>query len=359
MKVIIIGAGVAGLAIGWQLQLKGASVTILERAQPASAATWASAGMIAAGGELGDAETPEAEFARFSSRLWPDFANEVEEASDHAVHYRRCGAIIVARTEAEQATARLWQGAERIDRATALALEPMLAPDIVGAIWASDEAQVDSRALGQALALAFIRAGGALVPNEVVLRFRVEGSRVTGVVTPFAQHGADAFVIAAGAWSGTIEGLPPDVVPPIRPIKGEMLSVAPQGGHLPRHIVWGRETYLVPRGDRLLIGATSQDCGFDTHVTDGGADFLSTHARRLMPAIANWQVTERWAGLRPMSADGLPVLGRTFLDGLFVATGQYRNGILFAPAIARHVSGIILDRDSEIAAFDPRRFAQR
>jgi glycine oxidase len=165
-------------------------------------------------------------------------------------------------------------------------------------------------------------------------------------------------VIAAGAWSGTIEGLPAEAVPPIKPIKGEMLSVAPREvGRLPRHIVWGSGVYMVPRADRLLIGATSVDAGFDTSLTDSGAEHLSKNARRLMPETAEWGVTERWAGLRPMSADGLPLLGRTALGGLFIATGQYRNGILFAPAIAQLMSRIILEDDVEIAAFDPRRSA--
>src|SRR5579862_6898898 len=177
MKIIIIGAGVAGLSLGWRLQLMGAPVTILDRAQPARAATWASAGMIAAGGEFADAQTAEAEFARFSRGLWPDFANEVEAASSLAVHYRRCGALTVARSQSELEATRLWEGAERIDREQVLAMEPMLAPDVVGAIWAPDEAQVDSRELGQALALAFIRAGGTLIPNEAILGFKLQGSR--------------------------------------------------------------------------------------------------------------------------------------------------------------------------------------
>jgi glycine oxidase len=351
MKIIIIGAGVAGLSIGWRLQLLGAQVTIFDRAQPASAATWASAGMLAAGGEFAHAKTPEAEFARLSSGLWPDFANEVEEASRRPIHYRRCGALIV------QKAAHPWQGAERINRAQALTMEPMLSSDIAGAIWAPDEAHVDSRALGEALALAFIRSGGTLIPNEVVLSFRLQSSRAACVITPFKRHEADAFIIAAGAWSSTIEGLPAEAVPSVKPIKGEMLSVVPPvGGRLPNHIVWGERGYMVPRADRLLIGATSQDVGFDTGLTDTAIEFLSKQAHELMPDLENWNMREHWAGLRPMSVDGLPLLGRTTLEGLFVATGQYRNGILFAPAIARLMSRIILEGDVEIAAFDPRRF---
>jgi len=357
MKIIIVGAGVAGLSIGWRLQQRGASVTVFDRAQPAQGATWASAGMIAAAGELGAAQTPEAEFAHYSSGLWPDFATSIEEASGRKISYRRCGALIVARNAQEALTLESMPGAELLDARQALAKEPMLAPDIAGALWAPDEAQVDSRALGAALATAFKRAGGTLVANEAVLRFKVESGRVRSLVTPFATYEADAFVLAAGAWSGGIDGLPPGAAPPVKPVKGEMIAVAPpSGASMPAHIVWGNGGYLVPRNDRLLIGATSEDKGFDTKVTDEAADLLSSRARDLMPALAQWEVVERWAGLRPGSPDGLPMLGRTSIEGLYAATGQFRNGILFAPAIAENLTRIILEQAAEIAAFDPRRF---
>ena len=359
MKIIIIGAGVAGLAIGWRLQQAGAAVTAFDRAQPSLGATWASAGMIAAGGELGAAQTPDAEFAHHSSGLWPGFATEIEEVAKQSVHYRRCGALMVARTAQEAAALESWPGTQKLDAKQALAREPMLTPDIAGAVWAPDEAQVESRALGIALAKAFVRAGGTLVPNEIVLQIKVEGDRAVHVATPFTRHEADAYIIAAGAWSGELDGLPPGVAPPVRPIKGQMLAIAPPpGGKLPAQIVWGNGGYMVPREDRLLIGATSEEVGFDTSLTDEAADLLSGRARDLMPSLSSWEVVERWAGLRPGSPDGLPILGRTAVQGLFAATGQYRNGILFAPAIAQHMMSIVLHNAPEIPAFDPRRFAK-
>lgn len=359
MKIVIIGAGVAGLAVGWRLRQAGASVTILERAQPARAATWASAGMIAAGGELGGATTPDAEFAHHSSSLWPEFAKEIEEASGHAVQYDSCGALMVARTEDEIDAIKLWPGAEKIDAAAARVLESGLSSDVAGAVWAPGEAKVDSRALGDSLITAFVGSGGTLVANEPVVKINVSGLRAESVETPFAKYYADAFIIAAGAWSGTLDGLPTEAVPPIRPIKGQMLAVVPPGGEeLPHHIVWGNGVYLVPRDDRLLIGATSEDVGFDTGISDAAADFLSNGARGLIPALARWDVVERWAGLRPVAPDGLPMLGRTIVERLFVASGQYRNGILFAPAIARHMCGIVLHGEAENSAFDPRRFSR-
>jgi glycine/D-amino acid oxidase-like deaminating enzyme len=137
-----------------------------------------------------------------------------------------------------------------------------------------------------------------------------------------------------------------------------MIAVAATAGYAPpRHVVWGNEVYLVPRADRVLIGATMADAGFDTSVTDAAADWLSARAIGLMPALATWEVVERWAGLRPASPDGLPILGQTSIKGLFAATGQFRNGILFAPALAENMSRLVLEHAPVIAAFDPRRFS--
>jgi glycine oxidase len=353
MRVVIVGAGVAGLAIGWRLRQRGAEVTILERGQPAQAATWAAAGMIAAAGEMGASQTPEAEFGRHSSSLWPDFAKEIEIASGHGIGFRKSGALMVLNQD-ERAR---HPGALSPDAARDI--EPMLSPAIAGALWAPDESQVDSRALGQALAAAFIGAGGTLSVNESAVRFVVHGDRVVGLHTPFRLYEADAFILAAGAWSGQLGGLPPEALPPVRPVKGEMIAVAPPHGvRIPEHVVWGNEVYLVPRTGRLLIGATVADAGFDTAVTDAAADWLSSRALALMPGLAHWEVVERWAGLRPGSPDGAPILGPTVLDRLFVATGQYRNGILFAPAVAENLTRLVLEHAAATPAFDPRRFQQ-
>lgn len=357
MKVVIVGAGVAGLAIGWRLRQGGAEVTILERSQPAQAATWAAAGMIAVAGEMGSAQTPEAEFGQHSSLLWPTFATEVEAASGMGIGYRRSGALMVARTTAEAAAFETWSGVERFNAGQALEKEHMLTADIVGALWAPDEAQVDNRALGQALAAAFTRAGGTLSVNEAVAEFQVYEDYVVSVSTPFRRYEADAFILAAGAWSGAIAGLWSDALPPVRPVKGEMIALAPPAGvALPRHVIWGNGVYLVPRGGRLLVGATVAEVGFDTSLTAAAAGWLAARAIALMPALAKWEIVEHWAGLRPASPDGLPLLGPTRIRKLFAATGQYRNGILFAPAIAENISSLILNHGAAIPAFDPRRF---
>jgi glycine/D-amino acid oxidase-like deaminating enzyme len=158
-------------------------------------------------------------------------------------------------------------------------------------------------------------------------------------------------LIAAGAWSGLLEALP------ITPVKGEMIALQPlEGALLPGPVVWGEGVYCVPRHGRLLVGATVAEAGFDTGPTREARDHLWSRAARLMPAVKDWTLADHWAGLRPKSPDGLPLLGPAAAPGLFVASGQYRNGILFAPAIAQEMADIILGKAAVIADFDPRRF---
>ena len=362
MKVIIIGAGIAGLSIGWRLAQAGAEAVVLERAQPGRAATWASAGMLAATLETGHAPASEVAFARKAMTLWPGFAQELEEASGHRLNYRRDGALVVALSEAEADVLKAraaGAGVGFLSRDDARAKVPGLAADIFGALWAPDEAQVDNRALGSALATALLRAGGSLQANEAVVRIEDLPAGRIAVRTAFRTHEADAVVLAAGAWSGQIEGLPPEAVPPVHPVKGEMIALYPPAAAvLPKPIVWGNQIYLVPRGSRLFVGATGSDSGFDTTLTAEAEHWLFTQACGLMPELTNWEVAEHWAGLRPGSPDGLPILGASGMENVYIASGQFRNGILLAPAIAEVMQSLVLERrlPPEIAAFDPRRF---
>ena len=363
MNVVVIGAGVAGLSIGWRLQQAGAQVTVLERAQPGRGATWASAGMIAVLAEAEDENTAFAHLARHSAKLWPHFARELEEEPKVDVGYRVDGTLLIAQREDEASALKLRSkgsaALEYLSPGQARALEPVLAQTVAGALFDPDEAQVDNRALGPALALAFRRAGGNLQTNEAVVRMEIENGRAIGARTPFAVHPADAFILAAGAWSGRLEGLPSDAVPPIVPVKGEMIALAPMREEIPKHMIWGNDIYLVPRHDRLLVGATLSREGFDTAPTDKAAQWLFDRAVALAPGLAEWELVEHWAGLRPGSPDDLPLIGASTVDGLFVASGQFRNGILLAPAIAQAMCSIVLENriPDEVTQFDPRRFA--
>ncbi len=358
MKVVIIGAGVAGLGIGWMLAKAGVDVTVLERAQVGNGATTASAGMIAAAAELGETHTPEAALAARASALWPEFAQELRSESGIDTGYRKSGALLVhMKSEAGQDHQALSGHSEVLTGPQARSLEPLLSEEIAGAVLARDEAQVDSQALCRALAVAFVRAGGKVLSNETAVRFEWRAGKMIGIATPFTTHHADAFILAAGAWSSRIEGLPPEAIPPVTPIKGEIAVLAPPSGvSLPAHLVWGNGVYLVPRRDRLLVGATMERAGFDTSLTQSAMRWLYRQANGLMPGLASWRLTEHWAGLRPGSPDGMPILGSTAVEGLYVATGQYRNGILFAPAVSEVLSRLILERTAVDPAFDPRRF---
>jgi glycine oxidase len=356
MKIVIVGAGVAGLGVGWRLAQAGAEVTILDRDEPARAATWAAAGMIGITSELADAGPAEVRFASHSNALWPSFVSELEAWTDRSVGYRHSGALMVAATA--EALARLGLRIESdsslqlLDASDTRALAPMLTSEFAGALWAPNEAHVDSRALGAALALAFRRAGGTLLTGRSVTGIKTRAGRATAVLTDDGAHQANAILIAAGAWSGGLaEGLPP-----VTPIKGEIIALAPPpGAALPDQVVWGNGVYLVPRGGHLLVGATVEDAGFDTGLTDKAAEHLFAHAVGLMPPLADWTRADHWAGLRPRSADGLPLLGPTSVQGLYLAGGQYRNGILFAPAIAEELCAMMLGTAEPIPAFDPRR----
>jgi glycine oxidase len=357
MKIVIIGAGVAGLAIGWRLAEAGQEVTVLDRAQPGAGATWASAGMLAVTSEGLEASCDEMEFAHYSNSLWPDFAKRIELTSGRQIGYSKRGALLLA--DDEIALSRLERlagssGRELLSVDKVRTLAPLATGGIAGGLWSPEDATVDNRALGPALAGAFQKAGGRLAINEAVVRIERRAGRAAIAHTPYGLHHADAFVLAAGAWSGMLE----EKLAPIAPVKGQMILLTPPpGASSPGPVVWGAGIYAVPRGQALAIGATVEEAGFDTAITDEARDSLHQAAARLMPDLKHWAVSDQWAGLRPRAPDGLPLLGPTAVEGLWLASGQYRNGILFAPAVAETVADQMLGRAKVIPAFDPRRFA--
>jgi glycine oxidase len=359
MKIVIVGAGVAGLAIGWRLAEAGQDVTVLERAQPGAGATWAAAGMLSVTAERLDSPPIEIEFANYSNVLWEDFAKKLEQESGRNIGFAAPGALILA----EDATAlgRLERQAagrpdlELIDAGRVRELAPLVAGEVVGGLWAAKEALVDNRILGVALAIAFQKAGGHLVANEAVVRIERREGRAAVAHTPFGLYHADIFVLAAGAWSSLLE---PDIAP-ISPVKGQMILLTPPISEaVPSPVIWGNGIYAVPRLQALAVGATVEEAGFDTSLSEEARANLYDAAVRLMPCLQNWTIREQWAGLRPRAPDGLPLLGPTAVDGLWLAAGQYRNGILFAPAVAETMANQILGLSPGIAAFDPRRFGR-
>jgi len=321
-------------------------VVILDRAQPGQGATWAAAGMLAVAVEMEGVPDAERLLASESKALWPSFAEELETASGRALHYSKSGSLILAPDAA--ALEALRPRGTVIGATDVAAMIPTLAP-VAGALWVPDEAHVDPRALVEALAVAVLKAGGTILPNEAVVTIDQRDGQAHAVRTTFGRYGADVFLLTAGAWTRQLQDLP------ITPVKGEILALAaPEGLHAP--VIWGPDVYLVPRGGRLLVGATVEEVGFDTTVTPAARQALRARAEALIPASRDWPVVEQWAGLRPKSADGLPLLGPSHLSNLFVAGGQYRNGILFAPAMAARMAALMQGQGTVIPDFDPQRF---
>ncbi len=370
MRVAIIGGGVIGLAVGWRLAQRGADVELFERGKAGQGASHAAAGMLAAGCETEPGEAALGALNRASLALWPDFAAELEAASGISVGLRREGTLIIALNRDDVARLRhdfefqAGQGValEWLTAAEAREREPHLAPQLAGAIFSPGDWQVDNRLVAAALAEAFSRAGGRLHENTPVAKLDHAHGRVTGIVTPGGAQRADCVVIAAGAWSGGLDLPIPKL--PIRPVKGQMLAVRmDQRAPLLDHVVWAPRAYLVPRVDgRLIIGATVEERGFDDQITAGGLFGLLDGAWRALPAIEDLPVVETWVGFRPGSRDDAPILGASSLDGLMLATGHHRNGILLTPVTADAMAATTLDKrpDPRIAAFSLARFdAQR
>ncbi len=351
-SVAIVGAGVCGLGIGWRLAQAGCQVDIFDKGEAGRGATWAAAGMLAGGLETEPGEEHLLPLAQQSQRMWPGFARELEAATGMDLGYRSEGTLWVALTRDDAAQLRftyefqtgLGIALEWLTGTQARAREPHLKPGLAAAVYSAGDHQVDSRQLARALKHAFQSAGGRLHEREPVTAVEVEGGCVRGVALGERRHRAEVVVLAAGAWSRDIPGLPDAARPPVRPIKGQALALRMDpAAPLIAHVLWVPKGYLVPRNDgRLLIGATVEERGFDDSLTAGGVLALLESAWRALPAIEELAIDEFWVGFRPGSRDDLPILGATPVDGLMLASGHHRNGILLAPITAEAVARQIL-----------------
>lgn len=360
--VIVVGAGLIGLSIAFELAERGANVRVYDRAEPARAASWAGAGMLAPYTERITDESLLA-FCAASLREYPDFVQRVQDASGIDAHLRLDGVLYAAfeagemdvlRRHAEQLQARSVR-CELLDRARALAAEPWLGSALTGGLIKDDEGHVDNRRLGRALTAA-CEARGVRVEQSFTMEVECDSRRVLGVRTDRGFNGAESVVNACGAWAAQLRGLPHSCVPPIEPVKGQMLALSVPSGFV-RRATWVPGAYLVPRDDgRLLIGATVESSGFDERVTAQGVHELLHAALGAAPSLGSFTITESWAGLRPGTPDGLPLLGGTELGGFFLATGHYRNGILLAPVTARTIADAI--ERGETAMLEPFSIAR-
>ncbi len=372
--VVVVGGGVIGLATAWRAAGRGLSVVVCDPA-PGSGASTVAAGMLAPVTEAHYTEQALLRLTLDSAARWPGLAAELLDGTGIDPWYRETGTVLAAADGSDLAMADELYAFQRslglsVDRLTARelrALEPMLAPGVRGGMFVAGDHQVDPRRLIPAL-LAACRAAGVEIRPDRVAALQVTGERATGVITAAGVTlAAGQVLLAAGSWTGEIDGVPPGVLPTVRPVKGQLLRLQVPAASRPflrhnlRGIVRGASVYLVPREDgELVLGATMEELGFDTTVTVGAIYELLRDAREVLPGISELAVVETQAGLRPATADNMPVLGATALPGLVLATGHFRNGILLAPVTADAVAAVLAgDPLPEVARpFTPDRLVR-
>ncbi|MCC7019650.1 MAG: glycine oxidase ThiO [Ardenticatenales bacterium] len=352
--IVIVGGGIIGLAIGWELAKRGVPSTIVERGEAGRGASWAAAGMLPPHAEVEPAEERLLPLLLAGRALWPAYAAELTAATGIDVDYRTDGALLVALDRDDAAQLKFRHDLQRrhgltvewLSGGEARQLEPYLSRAVTAAVFSPDDHCVDNRAVVVALAAAYRGAGGVVREHTEVVGLRIERGRAVGVDVAVGVAGrdagdgrdvetlaADAVVVAAGAWSRGLPGLPEIARPPVRPVKGQMLALRMDAAApIVTRMIWAPDAYLVPRGDgRLLVGATVEEHGFDTTLTAGGIRGLLEGAWEAVPGCDELPLIETWAGLRPTSRDDAPILGPTAVEGLWLATGHHRNGVLLAP----------------------------
>ncbi|MBH1936792.1 glycine oxidase ThiO [Streptomyces sp. AV19] len=371
--VLVVGGGVIGLVTAWRAAQRGLATAVADPA-PGGGAARAAAGMLAPVTELHHGEQELLALNLASARRYPRFTAELEEASGRETGYRACGTLAVALDADDRAHLRelhlLQQrcglDAQWLTGRECRRLEPMLAPGVQGGLRVDGDHQTDPRRLAAALLTACERAGVAFHHAEAVRILRA-GDRVTGAeLADGTRLTAGQTVLAAGSFSGRLAGLPQEVLPPVRPVKGQILRLRVPDAYRPflsrtvRAVVRGGQVYLVPRENgELVVGATTEELGWDTTVTAGGVYELLRDAHELVPGITELPLVETSAGLRPGSPDNAPLLGPTALPGLHVATGHHRNGVLLTPLTGDVMAEVLTSGrpPAEARPFSPLRFS--
>jgi glycine oxidase len=379
--VLVIGGGVIGLAIAWRAAQRGLQVVVADP-EPGRGASFAAAGMLTPIAEAAYAERHLFELGMLSLRQYPAFAAELTELTGLQTGFRQTGTLQVAYDAddlamlAEHALLRESFGVQthRLTSRECRQAEPLLGPAIGGGLLVEDDASIDPRLLTAAL-LAAARAAGVVHVRQAASKLRTDAGQASGAeLTDGTAVSAPQVVLSAGWSAAALAGLPVGVVPPIRPVKGQIVRLRPTaatvaGSPSPcllnrtvRGIVQGSPVYLVPRLDgELVLGATQEEMGTDTTVTAGGIWQLLRDARAIVPGITELEFAEAAAGLRPGTPDNAPVLGPSELPGLVLAAGHFRSGVLLAPVTADLIASQLATGTMDQAAepFSVRRFARQ
>jgi glycine oxidase len=361
--VAIAGGGLIGGTIALELAQAGLRVGLFDRQEPGQEASWAGAGILSPAPES-SAMISLVPLGKASMALYPEFVRMVEEISGQEVGYRPRGTLQAifngeAREELSTVIA-LHHGlglkAEPLSAQDARALEPSLSEELEAAVLRPEEASVDNRALTQAVLEAARRCGVQFFPASGAEATWRQGGRCVGLSLKNEKIEAQWTIIAAGCFSANIEGVA--TYAPVRPAKGQMAALRADDLKIER-VLWSEKIYLVPRNDgRILAGATVEYTGFEKGLTAGGIEKILAAAIELSPGLASARMEETWAGLRPDSPDHLPILGPTDADGLLIATGHFRSGILLTPITARLVREWVTQQRVSVdwERFSPMRF---
>jgi glycine oxidase len=362
--VIVAGAGVVGLSAARALAGAGARVLVVERRRVGAEASSAAAGMLAP--QAGEADGRLLDLALRARDRHLELAAELEEETGIGVDLSRLGRLEVFFDEAAQ---RARQRVLEAQQARGLAVELLAASELrecepnvsqsaVGAAYFAGDRRLDNVRLTRALAAAAVQRGATLLTGRPVTGLIIEGGKLAGVRAGTETLRAPVVVNASGAWAGLLAGDPQP--PPVEPIRGQIVAFEMSPPPL-RHVVWSDHGYLVPRGDgRLLAGSTQERAGYDKSVTAGGVRSILDMALRLVPALSDVRIADAWAGLRPATPDGLPVIGPGAVPGLIHAAGLFRDGILLGPLVGELAAELAQGRvpAADLGAFSPRRFAR-
>ena len=363
--VAIAGGGLVGGTIAFELARAGLHVALFDRQEPGEGSSWAAAGILSPAPEnAGMISTVPLGLA--SLQLYPEFVAVVEEISGQSVGYRARGTLeALFSTDVQEKLSTiialhhgLGLKAEPVSAEDAREMEPALSHELEAAVFRPDEACVDNRALTKAVLTAAERSGVKVFAGSNVQSIAKNGARCAGLVVNDEKVESRWTVIAAGCCSAEIEGV--GRYAPVRPAKGQMIALRAKDFSMER-VLWSDHVYLVPRNDgRILAGATVEYVGFEKNVTAGGLEKILTAALQLAPTLADAHIEETWAGLRPDSPDHLPIIGPTDLDGLLIATGHFRSGILLAPITAQLIRAWITTQNVSVdwARFSPTRFGE-
>ncbi len=366
--VVVVGGGAIGLSIAWRSKQRGLEVTVVDE-RFGHGASWAAGGMLAPVAEVHYGEKAVLELNLESSRRYPLFAEELAVASDRDIGYRQSGTLMIAPdgddfaalTDLFAFQQRLGLEVRKLKPSEARAIEPALAPSIRGAFLVEGDHHIDNRLLVGALEAACRRSGVRLIEG-VVAEVTTSAERATGVrLEGGTAIDAGAVVLAAGSWSGRIAGIPERARPPIRPVKGQLLYLkGSESAPLVTRTVRGLDVYIVPRTDgRIAVGATVEEKDFDDTITADAVYTLLRDAYELVPGLRELELLELVVGFRPGSPDNAPLLGPSAIEGLVIASGHYRNGILLTPVTADEIAHLLATGEFSdmIAPFTPTRFA--